>query len=80
MTLYDTRLTPAELLTLTRDVLERWNAHDVDGVVSHLTDDVTWTTPGPPDIIPYAGIRTGRDQVAEYFTAFGSSVVIAQMP
>ena len=46
----------------------------LDPVLARLaTDDVTWTTPGPPDIIPYAGIRTGRDQVAEYFTAFGSS-------
>jgi uncharacterized protein len=39
-----------------------------------LTDDVRWSTPGPPDVIPYAGLRTGHDQVAGYFKSFGEAV------
>lgn len=46
---------------------------DVEGVISMLTDDVTWTTPGPPDVIPYAGERRGHDEVTGYFEAFGAS-------
>ncbi|MBA2534356.1 MAG: nuclear transport factor 2 family protein [Rubrobacter sp.] len=46
---------------------------DVEGVISMLTDDVTWSTPGPPDVIPYAGLRQGHDQVTGYFEAFGQA-------
>ena len=46
---------------------------DVEGVVSMLTDDVRWTTPGPPDVIPYAGEKKGHDEVTGYFEAFGAS-------
>jgi len=38
-----------------------------------LADDMTWTTPGPPDVIPYAGERRGHDEVAGYFEALGAS-------
>jgi hypothetical protein len=43
-------------------------------VLSMLTEDVRWSTPGPPDVIPYAGPRIGHDQVAENFKAFGKAV------
>jgi steroid delta-isomerase-like uncharacterized protein len=68
LTLFDTRLTHEELVTLTQEILGLWNAHDVDGVVGHLTEDVTWTFP-----LQEAPLR-GRDAVAEdlrdMFTAF----------
>lgn len=47
---------------------------DVPGVLAALTDDVQWFTPGPPGIVPYAGKRTGHDQVSGYFTSFGEAV------
>lgn len=47
---------------------------DIEGVLSMLTDDVRWSTPGPPDVIPYAGLKTGHDQVAGYFKSFGEAV------
>ena len=45
----------------------------MEGVITMLADDVTWTTRGPPDVIPYAGERKGHDQVTGYFEAFGAS-------
>jgi len=45
----------------------------VEGVIYMLTDDVTWTTPGPPDVIAYAGERRGHDEVTGYFEASGAS-------
>ena len=51
---------------------------DVPGVLAMLTEDVQWFTPGPPDIIPYAGKRTGHEQVAGYFASFGEAVEVTQ--
>ena len=62
-----------ENLEIIHDVYAAFGRGDVPGVLAMLTDDVRWTTPGPPDIIPYAGVRTGHDQVTEYFQAFGTS-------
>lgn len=54
-------------------VYDAFEKGDVEGVVSMLTDDVRWTTPGPQDVIPYAGERKGHDQVTGYFEAFGGT-------
>jgi hypothetical protein len=54
-------------------VYDAFGHGDVEGVVSMLTDDVRWTTPGPPDVIPYAGEKKGHDEVTGYFEAFGAS-------
>jgi uncharacterized protein len=55
------------------EVYDAFGKGDVEGVISMLTDGVTWTTPGPPDVIPYAGERRGQDEVTGYFEAFGES-------
>ena len=54
-------------------VYDAFGRGDVEGVISMLTDDVTWTTPGPPDVIPYAGEKRGHDEVTCYFEAFGAA-------
>ena len=54
-------------------VYEAFGQGDVEGVISMLADDVTWTTPGPPDVIPYAGEKKGHDEVRGYFEAFGAA-------
>jgi ketosteroid isomerase-like protein len=51
---------------------------DVSGVLAMLTEDVRWSTPGPPELIPYAGSRTGHEQVAGYFEAFGGAVEVTE--
>jgi ketosteroid isomerase-like protein len=40
---------------------------DIEAVLRMLTDDVEWITPGPADLIPMAGKRRGKQQVAEFF-------------
>jgi len=42
---------------------------DIEGVLCMLTNDVQWTSPGPPDVITYASSRTGDEQVAGYVEA-----------
>jgi uncharacterized protein len=41
---------------------------DIEGVLQALADDVEWITPGPPEIIPVAGHRHGRREVAQFFS------------
>ena len=36
------------------------------------------TSPGPPEVVPYAGSRTGHDQVAGYFESFGEAVEVTE--
>lgn len=40
---------------------------DIKAVLNTLADDVEWISPGPPDIMPAAGTRRGRQAVAEFF-------------
>ena len=68
MTLYDTRLTDAELVELTERILGLWNAHDADGVAGHLTEDVVWTF--PLQDAPVQGRAAVADDLRDTFTAF----------
>lgn len=40
---------------------------DVTGALNALADNVDSFIPGPNDIIPFAGKRHGREQVARFF-------------
>ena len=65
-----------ENLQVVHQAYEAFGRGDVPGVLALLTDDVEWSTPGPPDVIPYAGSRTGHEQVAGYFEAFDGAVEV----
>ncbi|MFI5205630.1 MAG: nuclear transport factor 2 family protein [Candidatus Paceibacterales bacterium] len=43
------------------------------GVLNLLTDDVTWTDPGYPEI-PYAGKRKGKNEVLNFFMEMGKTI------
>jgi uncharacterized protein len=36
-----------------------------------LADDVTWSAPGPSDVLPFAGTHRGPDEVAEWWRRLG---------
>ena len=67
-------MTDQENLQTIHEVYGDFGRGDVPAVLKTLTPDVTWFTPGPPAVIPYAGTHTGPDQVAKYFAEFGSAV------
>lgn len=46
---------------------------DIPALLALLTDDVDWSMPGPA-VIPWAGTRRGRQQVAEFFTLLGETL------
>jgi ketosteroid isomerase-like protein len=41
---------------------------NIPAVLETFAPDVTWFTPGPPEI-PFAGRRQGREQVGEFFVS-----------
>jgi ketosteroid isomerase-like protein len=40
---------------------------DIASLLDRLTDDVVWTTPYPPEVVPHGGRRTGKDGVRSFF-------------
>lgn len=54
-----------------RTVVEAYTSFkngDIESVLKVLTADVEWITPGPPELMPVAGKRRGRDEVAQFFS------------
>jgi ketosteroid isomerase-like protein len=51
-----------------REAYSSFQNGDIDGVLRVLADDVEWITPGPPELMPVAGKRRGRQEVAEFFS------------
>src|ERR1700752_72962 len=50
------------------DAYSSFKTGDIEGVLEVLTDDVEWITPGTPHLMPVAGKRRGRQEVAEFFS------------
>jgi ketosteroid isomerase-like protein len=74
MSQHDTQLTrpvsAPENVALIKTIYQQFTDGNIDGVLSHFTDDVNWETPGFPKI-PYAGRFCGRHEVAKFFDGLG---------
>jgi uncharacterized protein len=46
---------------------------DIQSLLSMLDENVEWVTPGPPDAMPTAGTRRGREGVAEFFSTLAET-------
>jgi uncharacterized protein len=57
-------------VALIRDLYERYTMGDgAECILGSLADDVVWNSVGPPNRLPFAKSRRGRDEVREYFRA-----------
>jgi hypothetical protein len=45
-----------------------WNAHDVDALVEHFTDDVVFTSPVAVRILGGDGVIRGREALRKYWS------------
>ena len=52
-------------LKVVRDVYLAYRDRNFDALRNCLAEDVKWFAIGPPDVIPTAGTRYGRDQVEQ---------------
>ena len=51
------------------DWVDAWNAHDIDRVLAHFHDDVTFTSPVATAVLPEsAGVLRGKTAVRDYWT------------
>ena len=50
---------------------------DISALLNGLADDVNWQVAGPADI-PVCGTRSGREEVAQFFTALGATLETQQ--
>ena len=57
---------------LVQSMFDAFLKGDVPGVLDKLTEDVEWRLAGPTEVT-YAGIRRGRDQVAQVFKVLGEA-------
>ncbi len=62
-----------ENVRIVEGIFESFGRGDVPSVLAALSEDVEWFIPGPAEI-PYAGLRRGRDEVRQFFSALGSAV------
>lgn len=60
-------------------VYEAFDRGDVQAILDAVTDDVDWATETSSTVAPWFGVRHGKDGVASFFEAFGSTMEIMTM-
>lgn len=61
-------MTKAQMRTFFRDFFKAWDEHDINGMLAHLTDDVTWMHPGLSE--PIHGKAAVRTDLEDTYVAF----------
>src|SRR5215210_5597289 len=56
-----------ENIRLVQALYAAFGRGDIPALLDALTDDVEWWEPGPTDVLPWAGLRRGSDQVGQLF-------------
>jgi ketosteroid isomerase-like protein len=54
---------------------ELFNKGDIPNLLKLYTEDIEFIVPGPSDIIPYAGVYRGLEQVATFFSKMHDVIV-----
>ncbi len=57
-----------------KQVYTAFGRGDMLAILEMLTDDVEWSVPGSPEVLPWAGQRRGREQVGQFFQAVGGTL------
>jgi ketosteroid isomerase-like protein len=58
-----------QTLVTVEEAYAAFSNNDIPALLDTLSEGVDWLMPGPPNILPYAGPRRGRQQVAAFFVA-----------
>jgi ketosteroid isomerase-like protein len=65
----------AKIKTIAR-VYEAFGRGDAAAILDAVTNDVDWAAETTSTAAPWYGVRHGKDAVAEFFTAFGSTMEV----
>ena len=63
-----------ENLRVVGGLYEAFGRGDAVAVFAVMTEDIEWFLPGPPGALPFAGLRRGRDEVAEFFAVLAATL------
>ncbi|MER7684118.1 DUF2255 family protein [Streptomyces sp. NPDC097610] len=63
-----------EAIATVEAYFEALGARDRERILSHFAPDATWTIPGDPALTPWAGTRTGPEEIRQSLTAFFAAV------
>lgn len=61
-------MTEYDNLNIVKEIYSAQRGRNIPALLDFLANDVRWFAIGPPEIIPTAGARYGRNQVEQYFT------------
>lgn len=61
-------MTPEFAQAFAEDWVQSWNAHDLEGILKHYHDEVTFTSPFARLMANPSGTVAGKDAVRDYFT------------
>lgn len=59
-------------------VYEAFGRGDVNAILDAVTDDVDWAAEAASAAAPWYGIRHGKNEVAEFFAAFGATMEVEE--
>ena len=71
-------MTEQENVQVAQGLYAAFHRGDFSAFLNALADEVKWFVPGPQPILPWAGLRKGRDQVAQFFTEYARPTEIQQ--
>jgi hypothetical protein len=61
-------MSPESAQTFARQWVDAWNAHDLDGVLAHFTDDAEFASPVAAQLLPETrGVLRGKDAIRAYW-------------
>jgi ketosteroid isomerase-like protein len=64
----------SEAITTVNGYLEALGMRDMEQILRHFAPDTTWTIPGDPALTPWAGSRTGPEEIRQSLAAFFAAV------
>jgi ketosteroid isomerase-like protein len=59
---------------IVQDMYAAFAEGDIPRLLSNVAENCQWTTPGSKDLVPTAGVYSGRTQIAQFFATLGGSI------
>lgn len=71
-------MTEQENVQVVQRLYAAFQQGDFAAFLNTLADEAEWFVPGPKQILPWAGLRKGREQVAQFFAEFAQTTETQQ--
>ncbi|MFI6699053.1 nuclear transport factor 2 family protein [Streptomyces sp. NPDC050509] len=64
----------SEAIATVQAYFESLGTRDMERILTHFAPDVTWAIPGDPTLTPWAGRRSGPEEIRQSLAAFFAAV------